>query len=278
MTLPVDVREDWWVDDWLVTDGWVRDVEMRTGLYQSAAKRGQNALVANRTGQLWTPKTFDQGTFTLNVWLGDDTRTQVEQWWDLFLRAVSPGHRLCRYRRTLAGGGSRYCDGEVTQQISPTSLGIRAAVEVQVPEGVWWDGGGEVSESTVAGAGLWQTLTLDAFALVTAPQERLVSRVEGPINNPQVIDVTDGVDGEWWTYDGALTAGQSIVVGGGPDGWDLTGFGGFVPDPAKLRYSGATYLIVPPAKIGNVPTVQLRGSGGGAGTRLTISGTPCWLV
>jgi hypothetical protein len=102
MTLPVDVREDWWVDDWLVTDGWVRDVEMRTGLYQSAAKRGQNALVANRTGQLWTPKTFDQGTFTLNVWLGDDTRTQVEQWWDLFLRAVSPGHRLCRYRRRVA--------------------------------------------------------------------------------------------------------------------------------------------------------------------------------
>lgn len=274
-------REDWWVDDWMLTDGWLRDVEMRSGLYRSAAKRGQNALVANRTGQLWVPKTFDQGSFTLNLWLGDDTRGQVEEWWDLFLRAVAPGHRLQRYRRTLAGGGSRYADGEVVSVIEPTpigSLGIRCAVEVQVPDGVWWDYGGPVTDATAAGAALPKHLDLTQFALVTAPQERLVCQVDGPIQNPLVVSRTDGVDGEWWTYDGVIPTGQSIVVGGGADGWSLTGLGGFAPDPAKLRYSGPRYLVVPPAQPGDVPAVELRGTGGGAGTRLTVTGTPCWLV
>jgi hypothetical protein len=275
-----DQREDWWVDDWLLTDGWLRDVEMRSGLYRSPAKRGQNGQVANRTGQLWAPKQFDQGTFTLNIWLGDDTRSLVEQWWDLFLRAVTPGHRLQRYRRTLAGGGARYCYGEVIAAIEPTpigNLGIRAAIEVQVPDGVWWDDAGPVTDATVAGPGLPQALALTSFAAVTAPQERLTTQVDGPINNPLVIATTDG-DGDWWTYDGAIPAGESIVVGGGSDGWGATGLGGFVPNLGHLRYSGARYHNVPPARPGNTPSLQLRGTGGGATTKLTVTGTPAWLV
>lgn len=270
------MREDWYADNWLLTDGWVRDVEYRSGLYRAPGKRGDNPEVANRRGLVWRPKQGDVGSFTLNLWLGGDSRAEVEPYWDNVIRACMPGHRLVRYLRTLAGGSSRWCMGEVVQATEPSplgNLGIRAALEVTVPDGVWFDNAGAEVMQAAAGAALPQRLPLAGrLAGITAELHNGIVTIDGPINNPQVFDVTDGVDRSWVAYDGVLAAGQSLIIN--TDTWAVTGGGGFAPDIAKVRYNAARYLVVPPAAPGSTPTIELRGAGGGATTRLSFSAVP----
>lgn len=277
-----DQREDWWADAWQVTDGQVRDVEYRAGLYRVPGKKGDNPDVANRRGLLWRPKPGDIGGFTLNVWLGDVSRALVEDWWDLFIRAVAPGHRLVRYRRTLAGGGSRYCDGEVVAAFEPApvgNLGIRSSIEVSIPDGTWYDYAGVETQAATPDATLPKRLVLGGrFAGVTIEQHGLTATIDGPANNPLVVDVTDGVDRSWFAYDGVIAVGQSLVVDSAT--WEITGTGGLVADPAKLRYNEGRYLIVVPPPPGVSPQVELRADGGTGGptTNLTIAGVPQFAV
>lgn len=272
----MSAREDWYADAWLLTDGWVRDVEYRAGLYRAAGKKGDNPEVANRRGLLWRPKQGDVGGFTLNVWLGGATREEVEPYWDDLIRAVTPGHRPVRYRRRLAGGSERYCYGEVVSAIEPTpvgNLGIRCAIEVTIPEGCWYDYAGVETIVGVAGAVLPKRLVLGGrFANVTTEQHGLKVTITGPVSNPQVYDVTDGVDRSWFAYDAVIGAGQTLTVDSAT--WALTGTGGLAVNDAKLRYNGPRPLVTPLPPPGVSPAVELRGTGGGAATNLTVAGVP----
>jgi hypothetical protein len=267
------MRERWLVDGYELTDGAVRDVETRDGLYASAPVVGGNAVIPHRTGEVWRRKVHGPGGFSLNLWLGDRTsRAAVEALWDNLLRAVTPLHRLPKYERLTDAGEWRECYGEVVSALEPKAIGqrgIRIGIEVRVPAG-YWRSQTIYTHATAAGAALPKALPLTDLAPSTAPMEQLISRVDGPINDPLVIDRTDGVDGEWWLYTGNIPTGQWLIVDSGT--YAMSGGGGFVPDESRLTYNGPRPLVVPAAKPGGVPAVELRGNNGGAGTKLTVTG------
>lgn len=271
-------REEWWADGWEITQGLVRDVEKRDGLYRTAAKRGGNVTIAAQHGDLWRPKKNGPGTFVLSLWLGGSTRAEVEGYWDTLIRAVTPGHRLVRYQRRTASGEWREAWGEVVSAMEPTPHGqvlMRASVEVTIPAGRW-------QRQTDASAALPGTgaLTLGTFADSTAPLDDLTYRITGPITNPTVQDTTDvalGTLGDSFTWTGVIGAGQTLVVDSGK--WTVTGEGGLsVPHVGPLSYTGDRFLTVPVAPPNGVPQVQMTGFNVGAGAGLTVTGRPAYAV
>lgn len=293
------MREDWYADDWLITQGIVRDVEARTSLYLAPAKRGENATVANRDGDLWAAKHFGPGGFVLSLWLADAaSRAAVEGYWDDLLRAVSHAHRQVKWKRTLAGGGERWAMGEVLTTIEPQpvgNLGIRCALEVTVPSGRWLTDDDPMTMSTVAGVASPQTLVLPSpLGDCTAPLDSLAYTIHGPVANPEVHDITDGVGaGHWFRYTGDVPPGATLTVDAGR--WTVTGTGvwgpweghdpaaPFIPDPAALTFDGPSFLTLPCPPPGGARTVQLVYAPDPFATdpatvQLDVTGTPQWLA
>ena len=183
-------------------------------------------------------------------------------------------HRLVRFERTLASGLVVHCDAESAGTVKPTFIaqqGMKAAIDFKVPDGVW-RGAAPVTAATVAGAALSQTLTLPALAPSTAAIEDGSFTIYGPITNPKVVETTDGVDGDSFYYNASIASGGSITVNAAT--WAVTGGGGHVVNQAKVFPGGRRMLTVNPARPGDSPSLQLRGTGGGAATKLSYTAYP----
>jgi hypothetical protein len=275
------MREFWTADGWTITEGLVRDVEYRAGLYKTPGAVGEDADVSNRTGNLWRPKVHGPGSFVLNIWLGSNDRATVEAYYDEVQRALVHPWRQTLFERGLANGTVRRCLGDVVAALEPQPSGqslMRMSIEVNVPA-AYWDGTVDRNAGIAmpgAAANGSVDLALTPFAASTAPMEKLTYKVTGPIDNPTVTDRTDFANGEWLWYAGSIPAGQSLVVNS--DTWQVTGLGGFVPNVAALNFSDRRFLWVPSARPGAVPTVRLTGSNVTAATRLDVSGREAFLL
>ncbi len=265
--------ERWWADDWEITQGIVRDVETRDGLYRASGLRGGNVEIAARGGNLYRAKKIGPGGFVLNLWLGDKSRSDVDRYYDELLRATAAPHRMTRYRRLLEDGSQRECYGEVVQAIEPRHSGqalMRCGLEVGIPSGVWRDApefSGTRTDSR-AGTGV---LRLSSFVGSTAPLDDLVYRIPGPVDLPTVVDVTDGVDTEAMVWQGSVGLGQTLVINSGT--WRITGEGGLiVPSVGPLSFTGDRFLTVAPARPGVIPSVRFQGVNVGVGAGLSVSG------
>ncbi|MEV7926096.1 hypothetical protein [Kitasatospora sp. NPDC088779] len=275
-------RERWLVDGYDLTDGLVRDVEYRAGLTATPVVVGANATVPNRIGELWRPKHFGPGKFTLALWLAPQSGgwQDVEAAWEDLLRMVARPHRLLTFERRTAAGQVRRCEGEVLSALTPTPLGqsgMRISLEVTVPAGYWVSADTSTQTST-AGAAVPQDLALTAFADATAPMEQLAYLITGPITAPTVTDTTDGTgrDGDSFTYTGQIPAGQALTVDAAT--WQLTGSGGLVPDPGRLTLTGPAVLRLAPGRPGSPPSVRLAGTNTGVNTQLAVTGRRAYLT
>lgn len=274
-------RERWTVDGYEITEGVVRDVEYRAGLYRTPQVDGTDGEVSNRTGRLWRPKVHGPGSFTLAVWLGSTSRAVWEPAWDELLRAFVHPHRLSTYERTLADGTIRRCQGDVVASIDPQpsgSLMVRAGIEVAVPAGYWE---GTVARTaggafTVAAASASIDVVLTPYARSTAAMEYLTYRITGPGASVRVADWTDGVEGDFLLYAATVAAGQVLVINSGT--WAVTGEGGLVPNQAALQYSGRRFLPVAAARPGQTPKVRITASNVTTATRLDVLGRDAYLM
>jgi hypothetical protein len=265
-------RERIFLDGWEITLGVVREWAVRAGTDGTTGAVGANGDVPNRTGTLWRPKVAGPGQFDLDVWVAGATRTEVEVAWRNLLRAARRPHRLIRITRHMASGEIVECDAELTGTIDPThiaQLGMRAQLTFGVPSGVW-KSQTVYTAQTVAGAALPQTLVLDGLEPSTAAIEDLVLVIKGAVAAPTVVDRTDGVDGDYLLYGATIAAGGSLRLDSAT--WGVTGAGGHVVNIANVNQVGRRYLAVPAARPGQTPTVELRGSGGGVGTQLVVTG------
>lgn len=269
-------RERWLVDGYELTLGAGLEVEYRAGLYAPPGPVGDNPRFPGVTGVMWVPKVHGPGHFVLSIFAEGVNRAAFEAQWDELLRQVCRPWELLRWERHLADGTVRYCDGEVVSDLGPTPIGqvaTRASIEVGVPGGYFESPAAVIA--TPAGAGLPKTLVLSAFATATAPMETLVYTITGPITDPVIVDVTAGVDGPSFTYTGTVPDGAQLVIDAA--NWEITGVG-FTPDMAGVAHTNVRYMLVRPPRVGQTPTVQLRGSGGGAGTALSVAGRARFLV
>lgn len=266
--------ERWLADGWDLEQAGVRGWEYRDGTDQIAAAVGANGAVPNRTGEIWRPKTLGPGMFTLGIWFKGTDRAMVEDQFRLILRAVVRPHALVRMDRYMANGDQIQAYVEYAGSIKPTYIsqrGMKASIDFKVPAGAW-KGTTKVTKSTTAGGALTQTLSVPELAKSTAAIEDGKFTVYGPISNPIVVDRTDGVDGDSFKYASSIAAGQSLIVD--CKTWAVTGGGGLVVNQAAILPSGRRHLTIPPARPGANPTLQLRGTGGGAGTQLTLEAYP----
>lgn len=271
------IRERWFADGWEFTEGNIRDVEYRSGQLGTPAKRGSNAVVNNRAGEVWRPKKDGPGTFTLEVWLGTYQR-QAQQLWDELLRAVTPGHRLVTWRRVTADGENRTCLGEVTGSLQPTAIaqaGYRASIEVTVP-GSYWRGDQLLSVSSpTTGPATSRELDLSVFSRSTAPLTELRLRLAGDLLNPRLADTTIFGTGDSVLYAGAIPNKQALILNCGD--WTATTEGGLVYVGQALNYSGDRFLQLAPTPPGVKHALRLTAERIGAGAGVTVSGYPSYL-
>jgi hypothetical protein len=275
-------REKWSVDGWDLTLGPDLDVELRAGLYGTPDPVGNNGTVAGRTGEVWRPKTHGPGRFVLNMVITTVVdRAALEARWDAFLRSVAVVDRLPLWERVLASGEIRRCYGEVVGALAPTpagQAGMRAAVEVNIPEGYWWSAI-SYSDAGAAAAGATRTVNLANLAPSTAPMERLTYTIAGPADDARVSDTTHsdlGVTGDWFQYAGTIPAARSLVVNA--ETWAISGVGGWTPELARLNHKGNRFLTVSAARPGQTPKVTMTAANTAASTRLSVSGRRSFLA
>lgn len=282
--MPGAIRERWFADDWEFTEGDVRDVEYRSGQLRTPEKRGNNAVVANRPGEVWRPKKHGAGSFTLQVWLGTYQR-EAQLLWDELLRAVDQPHRLITWRRVTADGDNRFCQGEVTGALEPTAVGqaaYRAEIEVTVPAGYWY---GDQLVTVSSDAGVTGTDTdgrpmrefeLPGLATSTAPLNALTLRLDGQLPNPRLLDVTNRGRGDWLSYAGTIPAGGALTLGNAA--WTTLPTGaGWTYNPAALNYSGDRFLELAATPPGVVHRLRLTADALPAGAKVTVAGYRSYL-
>lgn len=271
------IRERWYADEWEFTEGDIRDVEYRSGQLVAPAKKGSNAAVANRPGEVWRPKQHGPGTFTLEVWLGTYQR-EAQRLWDELLRAVDSPHRLVSWRRITADGETRSCEGEVTGALEPTAVGqngYRASVEVTVP-GSYWRGEQLFTVASPAdGAVGVREFDLSPFAPSTAPLDSLTLVLAGQLVNPRVADITPRGRGDELTYAGEIPATHFLTLGNGD--WSATPSAGWAYSAEALNYTGDRFLQLAATPPGGVQRLRLTADTIGVGAGVTVSGYRSYL-
>lgn len=267
------MRERWLIDGWELTQGLVRDVQTRGGLYGAAAMVGANVNVPNRRGDRWRPKVYGPSVFILNGWFGATSRTEWEGYWDDLLRAIAHPERLLLFTRYLAGGTVRVASGEVVAVFAPTAMGNLAAtfaMEVHVPDGVWRSQI-PATFSTVSALTSGQQIPMAVFIGNTAPNDELAVTLTGPMVNPTVA-AADGTSS--FTYMGTIPAGATLTVNSAT--WAITGVGVAV-NPAALSWTVYRYLSLPVAPPTLTPAIVLTAAGMTAASKIAVVGPLLFL-
>ena len=276
------MREFWYADGYLLTNCFVRDISYESAIYSTPARRGDNSAIAQRNGTIWRPKQYEAGSFTLNMWTYSSAGQEValDQYREL-MRVISRQDALVEFRRvwkeneaSTAVSRDYHCYGELLQSVQPTfatARGFRMGMEISIPN-AFWESTSARTESSASGPALPKTLSLIAHRDATAPMDDFAYTVAGPITNPSVEVIRpDALYVEKWTYNGTISDGQTLTVDSGT--WDVTATGGHIVNQAALDYTGSRYLTVQPVRPDATnPQVRLNGSGGGADTRLTVTG------
>lgn len=258
-----------------LTDGWVRDVETREGLYTTPERRGDDGDAGQGHGTLWVPKSFDVGGFVTKLWLLSSlSRKQVEGWYDELLRVAMWPYDLVRVVRGMADGTKRECLAELVTAVEPEplgQLGMRIGLEWSVPAGFWQDTAdlASVASANVASGSL---LTFPELRGGTAPMDALQLTITGPVNG--AIRLTQPLTREWVEVSGNLGAGQTVVLDCASGA-----IGGGVVTGDRVRYSGATYMELPPLPTSVPLQLQVTHAGGTSGaSQVSLSGRRRWLA
>lgn len=258
-----------------LTDGWVRDLEVREGLYGTPDPRGEDASPGQGHGELWVPKRFGVGGFVTRLWmLSSLSRAQLEQWYDELLRVATWPYDLVRVVRGLSDGTQRECLAELVTSVEPTpigQLGVRVGLEWSVPAGFWQDVAD--TDVSVAAAASGAALSFGALRGGTAPMDNLQLQLTGPFTGP--VRLTQPQTKQWVEVTGNIGAGQTVTLNSATGA--IGGTAGVTGD--RVRYSGHTYLELPPLP-DTVPLQLVVTHGGGitAASAVRLTGRRRWLA
>ena len=115
---PADLsqRERWLFDGWELTTGdgtGIRAWESFDGVDGVSAFTGSNVTTANRSAELWRPKSLGPGKFTIALWVMGKGRLEAMAAWNNVIRAFVRPFRQVRVNRWLPDGNMIWCDAEV---------------------------------------------------------------------------------------------------------------------------------------------------------------------
>lgn len=258
--------EVWKVDGYLLTEGAVRKVALRSGLYGTPGIVTQDTRIAGRHGRLPGRRQLDEGAFSLKVQLLASSTTALETARDSLLKRMIRTDRLVKFEHTLNGGSTRECLGYVADRAQPVPFGPTGEIwqfAVVVPSGRWRSPG-NVSDQYLAVPADGR-IALPAFASATAPMDDLAVQFQGPITNPRAVDARSG---RGFTYRVVIPLGGGGSVNAGT--WQV--------DAALLDYDGPTFFELTPGDETGPPAIIVTGSNMTAETRVRVIGRLGFLV
>lgn len=261
----------WFLRGWELTTGSVRDVESRAGWESLSPGQGENVTIPNRGGYVFRPKRISAGKFSLSFWLAGADETDLLSLWGQIIQAAAPLETLTSVRRIDPDGTEWRCEAELTGTIAPTRVadrGLKAVLEFSIPSGQW-ESASAYSAQTAAGGALPRDLSLPFLAGSSGQASTLYLEVHGPITNPVVADVTPYGSGHKVAYAGTIPTGGVLILDSA--NW-YAGSTGFALNHAALQPTAGRYMLIDVPVPGTVPVLQLRGTGGGATTKLVVSG------
>lgn len=273
--------EQWLADGYDITQGDLRNVEYRSGLYTTPAAVGENRNIPGLTGARWRRKTHGQGGFVLNVWVRGVSQSAAYAAYEELLAATVHTSRLVRFTRVMADNvTSRYADGEVVDSVAPVALGQRAyrmGLAVRIPGAYFFDTNLLTSTTTLTGltpGPFAQIITLTAFGGATAPMELLTYEVRGGLSNFTLTASTNGVDTSRFTYGTSVAAGNILQLNSAT--WTIEG--SVAPVEAAVTYTHGRFLVLPPARPGQFPRITISGTYASGVPSLTVTGRRAYLA
>lgn len=266
-----------------------KNIESLTGRLKVAALRTDNIIVPGRHGRLrTTQKFYDEGQIVLPMWVVgcDDngnvpttTRKQFMANVDTLTQLFRPGDGPIRLVHTLANGTARFIYTEVTDVIDFSIQGYnpigKFSVSMRAPSPFWTE-----TPPPYVTMPPTQNGAVNALLDMTAPVEDGIFTFTGPITNPRVEALYNGVplfNPNWFQYSGTIPAGQQLRVDCG--NWALTGLLGFTPNYSLFGHAGAArWLIIQPGPPGVAPGLKITGSNTTAATVVNLSAARKFLV
>lgn len=260
-----------------------KNVETLAATLRAPGKRGANPVAALRSGSIFSAfKPHDDGNMVWPMWVRgcDDNglipsgtaRTQFFSRIDELTSLFDKPHGLLDIRHTLPDVSVRQCFAECVQSMDFSTYGMNPiglfAVELSIPGSYWQDVADTAPAKNTTVGSAWTFATGG-----TAPMDDATYTIAGPITNPRI---TDEYTGAYVQYNGALTAGQTLVLNAGTFAVTATGI---TPNLANLIMSntgGRLMRLVPDASLRYRPI--LSGSGTATGVGLTIVGKRKFLV
>lgn len=202
-------------------DTYAYNVETLDGRLSVPGLRGEDPIVPGMDGAVFVPnKSYDSGKMTLTMWVrGCDVNgavpttstTEFRNNLDTLTKMFTIRHRLLDIRQTWPAGDIQWN----AQVVQPWDFSARAhnpmarfAVELMIPETFGRDVN-TTDYSSATGLTTGVTLTMAAYAGMTAPINDSIIVVRGPATNPRL---TNPDTGEWVQYNGTIAAGTDWRV------------------------------------------------------------------
>lgn len=266
------------------------NIETKDGRDLGVGSVGEDISTGMRDGDIFVPnKKSAPGRIVLSMWVNGtdedgvvpaDSYYKYRQNLDMLRRMFGVKHRLLDVREQLdvAGAHIRQALCTVGAVIDPAMLAnfpytAKMAVELKIMDGFWQDLADSNYDSAI-GLVANTDIDLPAFAPMTAPMRDMWVVLDGPANNPKIIDNRSGHyaqyngilgDGIQWVVDTtnwtSKTGAAIAFTNDGVDQYDNTVFAG-------AHAPSIFGLVADPLG----PQVRIEGSGFGANTRLRLRG------
>jgi hypothetical protein len=228
----------------------VWNVEDLSGILKAPRRRGDDLDVPGRHGKLFTPfKLYDSTDYVLNMWvIGADPLTgQVPDRFDDASQVLLDnldalmaifGQDTVTLDYTRPDGQTRRAVCQVSDVIEPNRIlggPITAKFSVALTNhAAFW-------VETRPVTSFWTQpdntqVFVGEFASITAPCDELTIEFVGPVNNPELSQLSTGI---YLAYDDVIPAGRKLAIH--TDTWRLDSGTGtpWTPDYSKLRHGGA---------------------------------------
>lgn len=265
-------------------DTWAYNISVKDGWANTPDKRTPNLVVPGRNGELWTPgKRNGPAYMYLSMWVShmdvDGNIPNADRYYnfrknfDTLCALLDSTYSLLDVRQNIGNGEVRQAFCEVAKGLSPAFKGNlfgEFKVELKLPYPFWQDIATQDFSSPTGASAIAQH-NVTTMAGSTAPIEDLIFQVKGPITNPRLTDVKSG---HWIQLTNTIVTGSIWEVD--CEKWtSVTGTAtGFTGNGASVIQQTSSSGIMRPRLFalapGNPPSVQLSGTGSGAGTQLVI--------
>lgn len=204
--------------DGVILNTFAWNIDTLSGREGLPPRRGKNIPIPFRTGRVWTPKTYEERTINLSMWVKGSTedgvipaegaRAKYNDNLRVLKRLFAPTQRQVSLERKLrftTGLETHTALAELANLMEPLNMGSRMAnlnVDLRMAD-PWWYGVTQSTDVLAAGATINNPGDVEATSMFIT--------FVGPLTNPRLRNnsISPTIDVR---YLGTIAAGQTVVL------------------------------------------------------------------